>query len=163
MCAREDKGNSPHSSWGVRKNNTHTYRVELEQIHNRPTLQELNEFSAGRFMRGLHWLQKEVSPTPTPGHSKVDREPFLSLCARTNLPVHTNLSSASSARISSHVQAQITPKRTVQIKTKTQDRHSGEVSIRSLWLPPDPQAAVVTVWHFQNHSEGGSDWGGQRG
>lgn len=68
----------------MRKNNTPTHTVELEQINNQPTSQELNEFSAGRFMRGLHQLdvlqkeeqEEEVSPTPTLGHSKVDGVTF---------------------------------------------------------------------------------------
>lgn len=95
-------------------------------------------------MRGLRWLdavQKEVSPTPTLGHSKVDGELFLSLCALTYLPSHTNLSSNSSAGSSSHGQARIAPIHTVQIKTQTQDRHTA----RSLRLTPDSHAAVLTV------------------
>lgn len=93
-------------------------------------------------MRGLHWLdavQKEVSPTPTLGHSKVDGELFLSLCAFTYLPSHTSLGSNPSAGSSSNGQARIAPIHTVQIKTQTPKQ------AHRLRLTPDSHAAVLTV------------------
>lgn len=88
---------------------------------------------------GLMFFKREVSPTPTPGHSEVDGERlFLSLCSRSYLPTRNNLGAASSARSSPRIHAG-------QIKTETQDRHGGAASARSLRLTSDKQDSVLTV------------------